>query len=1857
MIMMFAAGAYAQPNIFNPADTMVNYNSAEPPVTPADNTMAKWVKTTNRSTWNTSRFKAYIWNGMAFRLRFPNGYNAADTTKKYPVILFLHGAGEIKSIYDNEDQLFWGAQPFQAKIDSGKFDAFLLFPQVSATSWDYSYYTRINSVLDSMQKYVGADPDKLIAMGLSNGAFASIAYSQNFPQRVATIISSSPALIQLEQDRIDNILHIPFWVASGGIDPNPGPAVVNTFVDTLVKKGGDVRYSFYPDLSHNTWVRMWSEQWLVPTWNKAHIANPLIFNNKSQFCLNAVAAKLGITPGFAEYQWQVNGTDILNSNTNDITGTMLGTYRARFRRIAGGPWSDWSLIPAVITALPGVASPSIIIKGIKSVVLPSPDGSTATPLELPVGYSSYQWRNAGDSSLVSTDRGYAAPVGQYIAKASNCNATFTPVFSIISATGNPKPDSALGLTLTRITASSIKLNWTETANPVSNETGFEIYRGTTAGGPYTLATITAANVTTYTDTAIADNYNFYYTIRAVNATGAAGLSKEASLQPAKDTIAPTTPTDLKAVFTSRNYIDLEWTAAADSTGVTAYDVYVNGIKKYSTTVPKISADSLLPNAAYSFTVAARDQAGNVSTVSNVFTATTKLNGLKYHYYEGTWDVLPNFSALVPVASGSMPNTDITVRPAGVNNNYGFVWEGFLNIRVPGSYTFETVSDDGSKFYYNSFYSSTATPLVNNDGVHGAIPVAGTVSIADTGLHPVAITFFQQSSGQSMQVYWTGPGIARQLIPNTAFNETVIASSDTTAPTAPSNVKSTFTSHNYIDLAWTASKDSVGVIGYDVYINNVKKYTTTATFITADSLSPNTAYTFAVKARDFAGNTSTAGTVTITAGANGLKYKYYEGRWSLLPDFNTLTPVTTGAAANVDITVRPSAVTLNYGFVWEGYINIKTPGAYTFETASDDGSSFYYDSFYSANAPALVNNDGIHGAVIKTGTVNITDTGMHPIAITYFQQSSGQSMQVYWTGPGISRQLIPDSAFTQGYKLAGDLIAPTVPTALKAAFISNTSIDLTWTASADNIGVVAYDLYVGGVKKYTTATNSITADSLLSNTTYSFTIKARDFAGNTSAPSAALSAKTNASATGLRYSFYQGSWDVLPDFNTLVPVKTGTVANVDITVKPATVNNYYGFVWQGFINVPAPGIYTFETVSDDGSKLYFNSQYVPAATATVNNDGLHGATTVTGKITVATAGYYPVAITFFQKDGGQSVQVYWTGPTITRQLIPNVAFVYQLPADNVAPSVPATVKAALINSSFINLTWAASTDNVGVTGYDVYVNGTKKYTTATPAVTADSLTAATSYVFTIKALDFSGNASAFSAPLTVSTSGTTSGLTYKYYEGTWDLLPDFNALTPVKTGYTMNVDIITARNKNDYFGFVWEGKISLPTAGTYTFETISDDGSKIYFNKSYTSSATALVNNDGVHGAIAATGSVTVAAGSYPIAITFFEKNSGESMQVYWTGPGIPRQLIPDAAFTGAFVLPTDSIAPTAPANVKAILATNTYVDVTWDVSTDNTGVTGYDVYVNSVKTTTVTSNNYRLSGLTAGSTNSITIKALDLANNMSAFSAALAVVSSPKANGLKYRYYQGTWNTLPNFDTLTVIKTGSATTTDISVRPSTVNDNFGFVWEGYINITTPGTYTFETISDDGSKFYWNTLYNPASTALVNNDGLHGAASATGTVNVPTTGLYPIAITFFEKDGGESMQVYYSGPGIARQLLTGTALNFAGNAQATNSITAITSTDGTTADAAINARITNAYPNPFNDNIKIQYAATTFSKNVTVGIYDMNGRMIMRRLFENTTAGLNTLSITPDKQMMPGMYLIKLDADGKSVGMWKMIKVK
>lgn len=95
----------------------------------------------------------------------------------------------------------------------------------------------------------------------------------------------------------------------------------------------------------------------------------------------------------------------------------------------------------------------------------------------------------------------------------------------------------------------------------------------------------------------------------------------------------------------------------------------------------------------------------------------------------------------------------------------------------------------------------------------------------------------------------------------------------------------------------------------------------------------------------------------------------------------------------------------------------------------------------------------------------------------------------------------------------DTQAPTAPTNLTVSNIAQTSATLSWTASTDNVGVTGYDVYQGTTNIGTVSTTSSNITGLTASTSYTFSVRAKDAAGNVSASSNAVSFTTTGGSTG------------------------------------------------------------------------------------------------------------------------------------------------------------------------------------------------------------------------------------------------------------------------------------------------------------------------------------------------------------------------------------------------------------------------------------------------------------------------------------------------------------------------------------------------------------------------------------------------------------------------------------------------------------------------------------------------------------------------------------------------------------------------
>jgi len=119
--------------------------------------------------------------------------------------------------------------------------------------------------------------------------------------------------------------------------------------------------------------------------------------------------------------------------------------------------------------------------------------------------------------------------------------------------------------------------------------------------------------------------------------------------------------------------------------------------------------------------------------------------------------------------------------------------------------------------------------------------------------------------------------------------------------------------------------------------------------------------------------------------------------------------------------------------------------------------------------------------------------------------------------------------------------------------------------------------------------------------------------------------------GLKYSYYEGSWEKLPDFKKLKPVKTGVADSVFNIYKLPTRTNF-ACLFEGYFEIVKDGYYVFALVSNDGSKLFLGDKLI------IDNDGVCSTESVKSFILPLEKGFYPVRIEYFQKDAGSVLQL-------------------------------------------------------------------------------------------------------------------------------------------------------------------------------------------------------------------------------------------------------------------------------------------------------------------------------------------------------------------------------------------------------------------------------------------------------------------------------------------------------------------------------------------------------------------------------------------------------------------------------------------
>jgi chitodextrinase len=454
----------------------------------------------------------------------------------------------------------------------------------------------------------------------------------------------------------------------------------------------------------------------------------------------------------------------------------------------------------------------------------------------------------------------------------------------------------------------------------------------------------------------------------------------------------------------------------------------------------------------------------------------------------------------------------------------------------------------------------------------------------------------------------------------------------------------------------------------------------------------------------------------------------------------------------------------------------------------------------------------------------------------------------------------------------------VPAGLSAVPASATGINLSWSAPPVNVGVTGYKIFRNNDQIGTSASTTYSDTGLTPLTAYQYKISAYDSSGHESAQTSQQSATTLADTTK--------------------PSKPANLAASNVQMDSMDL--------------------TWSVSTDDFGVAGYNIYQGTSKIGTVSVANYH----VAG---LTPNSDYTFSVAAFDVAGNESDR----SDIVSAKTL----------ADTQAPTVPGNVSAQAVSISQINLTWNVSTDNVGVTGYNIYRNGLKVGTSATASFNDTGLAVKATYTYQISAYDAKNNESNKSSQVSATTNSDTSAPAVPA-----GLTGTAASMTQINLSWTASADDVGV-----------------------TGYRIFRDGTKVGDSETTTYQDTGLAK-----------------ATPYSYTIIAYDAAGNQSAQ---TSPISVTTL-------------SDIQAPTVPGGLAGKADSMTQITLTWNESTDNVGVAGYRLYRNETLIKDLTEKTYQDSGLTAGTSYSYTVSAYDTDGNESARSGAILVTTLVRKYGI-----------------------------------------------------------------------------------------------------------------------------------------------------------------------------------------------------------------------------------------------------------------
>ncbi|AZS15946.1 fibronectin type III domain-containing protein [Paenibacillus lutimineralis] len=443
------------------------------------------------------------------------------------------------------------------------------------------------------------------------------------------------------------------------------------------------------------------------------------------------------------------------------------------------------------------------------------------------------------------------------------------------------PTKPNNLIIVEQTANTVTLEW-ETSSDNSGIAGYDIYNYDSK--------LTRSRTNRVTLEKLETNKTYLITVKAVDLSGnVSEPSNSVVIQTGQDTEPPTVPTKLTKVSSTYDSVTLKWEASKDNVGVAEYELFKDGEQVAVTTQLTVTIYGLTEGGTYTFTVRAKDMAGNVSEHSlplivtlssdhepptaptNLAASIISVTSARLSWTKSTdnvgvvgYDIYlisdsdPDLIATSTTNSYTLnelqPNTTYTVMVRARDNagnqsadssNVSFTTKAdTTKPSTPTNLTLVTMTNNSVTLKWDE--------STDNVGVVAYDIFEGTNLVATVALPSGGVINLLPSTPYRFTVV-ARDAAGNKSSPSVPLNVTIIP--DNESPSAPTNLTYSETLTNSIKLVWDESTDNVGVVGYQIYRDSELVGTSSVNNFQDMGLVPGTSYRYEIIAIDSSGNLS------------------------------------------------------------------------------------------------------------------------------------------------------------------------------------------------------------------------------------------------------------------------------------------------------------------------------------------------------------------------------------------------------------------------------------------------------------------------------------------------------------------------------------------------------------------------------------------------------------------------------------------------------------------------------------------------------------------------------------------------------------------------------------------------------------------------------------------------------------------------------------------------------------------------------------------------------------------------------------------------------------------------------------------